>query len=96
MELLHFIRREGLHAGPVFVTRKGKALNRTTVTMQIQNLAHDARVTPEKCNPRCLRQLFQATQDEIHRNLVLLAEQQYEHLLDQEQQMIGWEERTNL
>lgn len=91
-ELAAYIRREGITSGPVFVTRSGRPINRTSVTGCIQQLARDARVAPEKCNPRCLRKLCQSTREGIQQNMTLLAEQTLERLLEQEQLAIGWEE----
>ena len=90
-ELTRYIHQTGLTSGPVFVTKNGKRLNRSTVTSAIQNLAHDARVPPEKCNPRCLRKLYQSTIAEIEASVHLLVEQTHERLLEQEQLAIGWE-----
>lgn len=90
-ELRSYCRRRGPTAGPVFVTRNGRPLRRTQVTAEIQNLAGTARVVPEKCNPRCLRKLYLATQEEIDRSVRLLAEQAYERMLDTEQLAAGWE-----
>lgn len=91
-ELLGYIRREGIRTGPVFITRSGAILRRTAVTGYIQQLAKDARVAPEKCNPRCLRKLYQSTRDGIRQNVAFLVDQAHERLLEQEQLTIGWEE----
>lgn len=91
-ELKGYIHRTGVTSGSVFVTRNGKRLNRTCVTAVIQSLARDARVTPEKCNPRCLRKLYQSTMASIESSIYLLVERSHEQLLDQEQLAIGWEE----
>lgn len=90
-DLTNYIRRTGISGGPVFVSRNGKVLNRTAVTAMIQALARDARVPPEKCNPRCLRKLYQSTMAGIEASVHLLVEQTYEHLLEQEQLTVGWE-----
>lgn len=90
-ELLNYIQREGRHNGPVFVTSTGRTINRTAITDSIQRLAHDAQVAPEKCNPRCLRKLYQATWAGIEANFLLMIEQAHERLLDTEQLTIGWE-----
>lgn len=90
-ELLDFAGQEGIPKGPVFVTRSGKPVNRSGVTACIQQLATDARVPSEKCNPRCLRKLYQATKEGIQQNISLLVEQAHERLLEQEQISIGWE-----
>ena len=54
-ELRDYIHRERISSGPVFVTRTGRQYNRAAVNAMIQGLARDARVPPEKCNPRCLQ-----------------------------------------
>ena len=91
-ELLDYLRRADILAGPVFVTRSGMILNRTAVTGSIQQLARDARVPPEKCNPRCLRKLCQTTREGVEQSVSLLVEQTLDRLLEQEQLTIGWEE----
>lgn len=90
-ELLDYIRQAGLQSGPVFVSRNGSAIRRTAVTAFIQALSHDALVSPEKCNPRCLRKLYQSTMNGIESDVHRLVEKTYERLLEQEQVTIGWE-----
>ena len=92
VELLAYIRRNGPPTGPVFVTRSGRSLERTNVTACIQQLSRDARVAPEKCTPRCLRKLCQATREGVEQSVSLLVEQALDRLLEQEQLTIGWEE----
>ena len=89
-ELLHYILQRGVLSGPVFVTRTGKNMYRTTVTACIQGLARDAQVSPEKCNPRCLHKLYLATQEEIRGTFLPLIQQAYQRLLETEQMAIGW------
>lgn len=91
-ELMDYIRRAGIASGPVFVTRNGKRISRTSVTSTIQALAKDARVAPEKCNPRCLKKLCLSTVAGIEASVRLLVEQAYDQMLEQEQFTIGWEE----
>ena len=64
-ELLDFAGREGILSGPIFITRRGTPVGRTTVTALIQSLAHDAQVEAGKCTPRCLRKLYLQTQERI-------------------------------
>lgn len=90
-ELLAYIGRTGIQAGPIFVARSGKQLNRSTVTAVIRHLARDARVEEGKCNPRCLRRLYQTTREKIEAELAPILEENYERLLDEEQETIGWE-----
>lgn len=89
-ELLDYIGREHIRAGPVFLTRNRTPLTRNYVTTAIQHLARDAQVAPEKCNPRCLRKLCQETQAGIRANMELLAEQAYDRLLETEELTVGW------
>lgn len=56
-----------------------------------RTLCRDARVDAEKSNPRCLRRLYQATQEQIRADVLSLAEQAHEQLLDTEQRTVGWE-----
>lgn len=90
-ELLDYCRRQGLAAGPVFVTRNRRTMSRTQVTAEVQALGRDARVEEAKCTPRCLRKLYQAAQADIERSVRLLAEQTYQRMLDAEQLSAGWE-----
>lgn len=90
-ELLDYARREGISSGPLFAARTGKALNRTRVTGCIQALSRDARVAPEKCNPRCLHRLYLSTIAGLTANVQILVEQSHELLLEKEQLVIGWE-----
>lgn len=91
-DLTRYIHRTGLTGGPVFVSRNGKEIWRTTVTGEIQGIAHNAGVPPEKCNPRCLRKLYLTTMAGIEASVHPLVEQTYERLLEQEQLTVGWGE----
>ena len=56
----------------------------------IQGLAQDACVAEEKCTPRCLRKLYQATQEHIQANAAVMIQMAYDRLLEQEQVTYGW------
>lgn len=89
-ELRDYLRRTGTAAGPVFVTRNGRPLRRTQISKEIRDLGKPAQVAEGKCNPRCLRKLYQATQEHIEANVRLLVRQAQDQLLEQEQMAIGW------
>lgn len=91
-ELIEYIHKQNLKCGPVFVTRTGKTISRTVVTGMIQSLSEDAGVDPEKCNPRCLRKLYLSTREKVLDQVWNLFEVNYDHLLEQEQIIYGWEE----
>lgn len=90
-ELAAYSARRGIYAGPVFVTRNRRPLTRMAVTAAIQALAGPAQVAPEKCNPRCLRRLHQATLAHIEDGVRQLVERDHERLLEREQRTVGWE-----
>ena len=56
--LLDYIHRRGLAGGPVFVTRNGRPVSRTTVWREMKSLCAQANVAPEKVYPHNLRHLF--------------------------------------
>lgn len=89
-ELQGYTRRRGILSGPIFVTRRGRPMDRTTVTAALQVLCRSAQVPEERTNPRCLRKLYLKTQDEIQANISQLVEQAHEHILENEQRRIGW------
>ena len=93
-ELLDYIKRNGVADGSVFRGRNGQPLGRSVVTHTIQCLSKEAGVSPEKCNPRCLRKMYLATQENIRSNLSLLLNQTYDNLLKMEQEFTGWNEVT--
>ena len=90
-ELLAYARREGTASGPIFHTKSGKPLGRTAVTDSIKQLCRDARVPEEKTNPRCLKRLWQSTQDGIRTQIDLLVEQACDRLMEAEQLTVGWD-----
>lgn len=91
-ELIDYIQCTGLTEGAVFQGRNGQPLGRSVVTHTIQCLSKEAGVSPEKCNPRCLRKMYLATQENIRSNLSLLLNQTYDNLLKMEQEFTGWNE----
>ena len=90
-ELLAYAQRNGISSGPIFCTKSGKPLGRTAVTDSIKQLCRDARVSEEKANPRCLKRLWQSTQDGIRTQIDLLVEQACDRLMEAEQLTVGWD-----
>ena len=91
-ELLAYAGEQGIGSGPIFCTRYGRPMARGNINVRLQSLSRDARVSPEKCNPRCLRKLCVATQAGIRSSLELLIEQAYDRLLETEALTVGWNE----
>lgn len=89
-ELADYMNREHIQSGPIFVTEEGRPLTRTVVHHYVRIVSTDARVDPEKANPRCLWKMYCSTREGIEAGIQLLMEQTYERMLEQEQLTIGW------
>lgn len=72
--LLQYIKRTGIVAGPVFVTKSGKPLNRSNIWRDMKALCRKANVDEEKVFPHNLRHLFARTFYSIERDIVRLAD----------------------
>jgi integrase/recombinase XerD len=57
-KLRRYIQKQGLHTGPVFVTRTGKPMNRSNIWREMKALCERANVPPSKVFPHSLRHLF--------------------------------------
>lgn len=93
-ELLHYIQTNHLTTGPVFVNRSGRPVGRSSICRKLQALCREAGVPQEKGNPRCLRNLCQATKDALYTNMENQLQQVYNLLLQAEQESAGWEGGT--
>ena len=89
-ELLEYVGRVGCFHGPVFVSKNGMPLDRSNIWRYIRNLSMDAQVDENKCTPRCLAGMCRQTKAGIRQNVMLLEEQMYERLLEEEQDTLGW------
>ena len=72
--LLQYIKRTGIQAGSVFVTKTGKPLNRSNIWRDMKALCKKAEVDPEKVFPHNLRHLFARTFYSLERDVVRLAD----------------------
>ncbi len=73
-KLLRYASEQGIKEGMIFVTRTGKAVNRTNVWRDMKNLCRDAGVKPEKVFPHNLRHLFARTFYNIDKDIAKLAD----------------------
>ena len=60
--------------GMIFVTRSGKAINRTNIWREMKALCQDANVNPQKVFPHNLRHLFARTFYRIEKDIAKLAD----------------------
>ena len=75
----------------MFRTGEGRPVSRTYVCKLLGQISGPARVAPEKATPRCLWNMYQSTRQDILRTISVLADQVYDRLLAQEQQLAGWD-----
>ena len=68
------LKRTGITAGPVFVTRSGRPLDRSNIWRDMKVLCKSAGVKPDKVFPHNLRHLFARTFYTQEKDLSLLAE----------------------
>lgn len=73
-KLREYIKRSGLKAGPVFVSRTGTPLNRSNIWRDMKALCARAHVSPQKVFPHNLRHLFARTFYSIEKDIVRLAD----------------------
>jgi len=73
-KLRAYCKDRGITAGPVFVTRTGRPLDRSTITRRMKNLAAHANVPPARIFPHNLRHLFAVTYYEREKDVVRLAD----------------------
>lgn len=72
--LLQYIKKTGVKAGRVFVTKTGKKLNRSNIWRDMKALCERANVDQEKVFPHNLRHLFARTFYSLERDIVRLAD----------------------
>ncbi len=72
--LIDYAQREKIKSGPLFITRTGKPLDRSTIWKMMKNLCRDAGVSKEKVFPHNLRHLFARTYYTLQKDIVRLAD----------------------
>lgn len=72
--LLSYAKKCGIQCGPVFVTRNGKAMDRSNIWAQMKRLCAAAGVNPSKVFPHNLRKLFARTFYGIEKDIAKLAD----------------------
>ena len=73
-KLLRYSSNQGINSGMIFVTRSGKAINRTNIWREMKALCQDANVNPQKVFPHNLRHLFARTFYRIEKDIAKLAD----------------------
>lgn len=72
--LLDFAKKRNIRSGPIFITRTGKAVDRSNIWKQMKDLCGQAQVTPGKVFPHNLRKLFARTFYAAEKDIAKLAD----------------------
>jgi site-specific recombinase XerD len=72
--LLAYARRLGIDSGCIFVTKRGKPLDRRSVWLDMKSLCESAEVAPTKVFPHNLRHLFARVFYSIEKDIIRLAD----------------------
>lgn len=73
-KLKEYCYREGIQEGAIFITRKGKAMDRSNIWVEMKKLCREARVEERKVYPHNLRHLFALTYYRLYKDVVRLAD----------------------
>lgn len=73
-KLLQYINDRGIKSGLIFVTKNGKAMNRSNIWLEMKKLCGEAGVSPGKVFPHNLRHLFARTFYGIEKDIAKLAD----------------------
>lgn len=72
--LLRYAAEHHIKAGAIFITKSGKAVNRTNVWREMKTLCKQAHVDPDKVFPHNLRHLFARTFYNLEKDIAKLAD----------------------
>ena len=73
-KLLQYTKERGIKSGMIFVTKNGKAMNRSNIWAEMKKLCKEAGVSPNKVFPYNLRHLFARTFYGIEKDIAKLAD----------------------
>jgi len=73
-KLLQYAKEHRIKSGMIFVTKNGKAMNRSNIWAEMKKLCKDAGVSPNKVFPHNLRHLFARTFYGVEKDIAKLAD----------------------
>lgn len=72
--LMYYAAKQEIRKGPIFVTKGGKALDRSNIWREMKRLCAEAEVADEKVFPHNLRHLFARSYYEVEKDIAKLAD----------------------
>ena len=73
-KLLRYAKEQGIYTGMIFITKNGKAMNRSNIWREMKALCKQAGVSPDKVFPHNLRHLFARTFYGLEKDIAKLAD----------------------
>lgn len=73
-KLLSYAKAKGILEGSVFVTRKGRPMDRSNIWREMKNICKEAKVSSKKVFPHNFRHLFARTFYKIEKDIAKLAD----------------------
>lgn len=73
-KLQRYAKEHGITSGTIFITKTGKAMNRSNIWREMKSLCEQAGVNPNKVFPHNLRHLFACTFYGIEKDIAKLAD----------------------
>lgn len=73
-KLLRYAKERGIHTGMIFITKNGKAMNRSNIWREMKALCKQAGVPTDKVFPHNLRHLFARTFYGLEKDIAKLAD----------------------
>ncbi len=73
-KLIRYAKEHGIASGMIFVTKNGKAMNRSNIWADMKSLCKEAGISPNKVFPHNLRHLFARTFYGIEKDIAKLAD----------------------
>ena len=74
VKLEKYIKKVKIKKGPIFITKKGKPLDRSNIWVSMKKLCEKTDINPQKVYPHNLRHLFARTYYEQEKDVVRLAD----------------------
>lgn len=72
--LMQYAKQQNIKKGPIFITRKGRPLDRSTVWKMLKSICESANVSKTKVFPHNFRHLFARTFYSLQKDIVRLAD----------------------
>lgn len=73
-KLMKYIVEQEIKTGPIFITRTGKIMSRSSIWREMKSLCEEAKVDPGKVFPHNLRHLFARVFYKVQKDIVKLAD----------------------